>query len=259
MMLLWARFAHRYMNTQNIFHVALYHHLLCKEDVDDVIQRLNLNEKKFKKYLERLSPHTLYNVAMHYIISCQASVNDVIEQMQLPLKEFRADLKKNGVFKLLAKPIILFDLNGVLVFRKYGTQECVEFRPGITEIKKLKMKYRVGVYTSVTKYNAMQIINWIENICGIVFDKHLIFTRQHTFPFTPEELELHNFNQWKMKKSLNHILAPEYAEKAMIIDDEFVRVVERHRVIPIESWKGDMNDTHLPAIVNELLYENPIH
>ena len=148
-------------------------------------------------------------------------------------------------------PIVLFDLNGTLCFR--GDRRSLVLRPGIKELKKLRKYYRVGLYTSVTRYNAQIICNRIEDVCGHVFDKTLMFTREHTFPFTAEELAMYNYPEYKMKKSIDKVLAPEYAKTATIVDDEIERIVEKDRVTPIVSWTGDTTDTNLQIIIERLI------
>ena len=56
-----------------------------------------------------------------------------------------------------------------------------------------------------------------------------------------------------MKKSINNILAPEYAKIATVVDDEIERIVEKDRVVPIHSWNGDSSDRHLALIIDCLI------
>lgn len=153
------------------------------------------------------------------------------------------------------KDILLFDLNGTLCARS-DRNKVISLRPNILELKRLKRKYRIGVYTSVTRYNAFIICDTIEDVCGRLFDRSLIFTREHTFPFTPAELKEYNYAPYKTKKSLCKLFPTDTikAKRVRIIDDEICRVLEKDQVISVSGWYGDRSDDMaLKLLVDELL------
>ena len=208
--------------------------------------------------LATVSGTNAFNHAARRLLTCEDSIDGVIDALQLPNKVFKRYLHHHGYMKILRTPILLLDLNGTLCFR--SDRRSIALRPGIQDLKKLKKYYRVGIYTSVTRHNAQIICDRIEDVCGHVFDKNLIFTREHTFPFTQQELEMYNYPEYKMKKSICNILAPEYAKVATIVDDEIERIVEKDRVVPIHSWNGETSDRYLADTIDYLVKKavNPI-
>ena len=197
----------------------------------------------------------LYRQALLRVLSGQEDVSTVVTALDIPYKPFQQYLCKHGYAKTLEMPIVLFDLNGTLCHRTENNR-VITLRPYIQELKKLKKKYRLGVFTSVIGYNAHRIIHVIEKECGRIFDKNLIFTREHTLPLTEDELVMHNLAPFKMKKSLNHILAPEVVKKTVIVDDEIARIEEQDHAIPIVGWYGDCEtDDTLKTIVANLMAE----
>lgn len=186
-------------------------------------------------------------------LSCQESIDNIAEDLRIPRKQFRNYLYSHGHSKVLDTPIILFDLNGTLCNRT-ERNKVITLRPNIHELKKLKKAYRIGVYTSVTRYNALLILDAIEDVCGRIFDRHLIFTREHTFPFTDSELLEYDLKPYKTKKCLTRIFAPEYIPKIRIIDDEHVRVEDKDNLMCIKPWYGDCEtDQSLVDITRTLL------
>jgi hypothetical protein len=203
--------------------------------------------------------HT-YKEAVFRVLSCQESVDDVTSALNLPQKQFKHFLHTHGYSKLLDMPIVLFDLNGTLCHRTDRNRK-ITLRPNILELKKLKKTYRIGVYTSCTRYNALVVCDAIEDVCGHIFDRHLIFTREHTVPFTPEEQAELGFAPYKTKKSLARIIAPEYRNRTVIIDDELARIEEKEMAIQIPPWYSDINgcDTTLSNLVTHLLGNVQVH
>lgn len=192
-----------------------------------------------------------FGTAAHRALSCRESVDTIINDLNLQAKPFKRYLQHHGYTKLLYMPILLLDLNGTLCFR--CDRRSIALRPGITDLKRLKKYYRIGVYTSVTRYNTLMICDRIEDVCGRLFDRNLIFTREHTFPFSKEELALYNYPDYKMKKSICNVLAPDYAKITIMVDDEIERIVEKDHVMPISSWTGETTDQNLVHLIDSLI------
>jgi hypothetical protein len=189
------------------------------------------------------------------IMSGHDTFDTVTTDMGLSRKQFKRYLVSHGHQKHLDANILLFDLNGTLCHRTERNKNIL-LRPNIQELRKLKKKYRIGVYTSCANYNALKIINEIEDVCGKLFDRNLIFTREHNIPFTEEERIAYGFPEYKLKKSVAHIFAPEIQGKVKVIDDECLRVVEKEAVIPLHGWYGDdVTDTGLADLVAALMAE----
>ena len=193
--------------------------------------------------------------ALFLVLSGRATVDGVIESFNLSRTKFKRFLFSRGYNKILEMPIILFDLNGTLCNRT-DRNRVINLRPHITELKKLKKRYRLGVYTSCTRYNALLICEEIENACGKLFDRHLIFTREHTMPFTEEEFIELELPPFKMKKSISQLFTPENIDNITVVDDELVRVVEKDKAIGIKSWYGDQTDDSLKHLVTKLCAMN---
>jgi hypothetical protein len=157
--------------------------------------------------------------------------------------------------------ILLFDLNGTLCHRTKCFKKEIYIRPCVRELSKLKNFYRLGIYTSVMRSNALEIIRMVEEKCGRIFDRNLIFTREHTFPFSPYEQQTFNIPSYKTKKSLAQVL-PEIFNgnqsgdskniSVKIIDDEIVKIHEKDHAIIIPSWDGYSEDVYLKDLVAEL-------
>lgn len=193
-----------------------------------------------------------FQEAVFRVLSCKDTVESVIQDMQLSRKHFKRHLYSHGYTKLLEKPIVLFDLNGTLCFRT-DRNRVIKLRPQIKELKKLKKLYRIGVYTSCTRYNALLVCECIEDVCGRLFDRHLIFTREHTIPFTEDELLKYNLPTYKMKKSLNTLFAPEHIHKVTIVDDELIRIKEKDNALAVPGWYGEYDDNGIDHVVSSLL------
>jgi hypothetical protein len=155
------------------------------------------------------------------------------------------------------RDIILFDLNGTLCHRTKGTKKEVYIRPCVRELSKLKNFYKLGIYTSVMRSNAFDILQSIEEKCGRIFDRSLIFTREHTFQFSPYEQQTFNIPDYKTKKSIAKVLPdifnnPDNHISVKIIDDEIVKIVEKNCAVIVPTWDGYSEDTTLKELVAEL-------
>lgn len=157
------------------------------------------------------------------------------------------------------RDIILFDLNGTLCYRPKDSFKKETFiRPCVRHLSKLKNYYRLGIFTSVMRANALDILRLIENKCGRIFDRSLIFTREQTMQFSAYEQQTFNIPPYKTKKSIAHVLPdiynnPDSHIKIKIIDDEIVKVVEKHNAVIIPTWDGYTEDSYLKELVEELI------
>lgn len=158
------------------------------------------------------------------------------------------------------RDIILFDLNGTLCHRtKDSSKKEIFIRPCARYLSKLKNYYRLGIYTSVMRSNAIDILRLVEDKCGRIFDRSLIFTREHTFPFSNYEQQTFNIPSYKTKKSISQVLPDVYNNmstnniKIKLIDDEIVKVVEKEHAIIIPSWDGYSEDSYIKELVEELI------
>ena len=156
------------------------------------------------------------------------------------------------------RDIILFDLNGTLCHRTKDSKKEIFIRPCVRHLSKLKNYYRLGIYTSVMRANALDILRNIEQKCGRIFDRSLIFTREHTFPFNAYEQQTFNIPSYKTKKSLSQVLPDVYNNpdshiKIKIIDDEIVKIVEKDHAIIVPSWDGYSEDSYIKELVEELV------
>jgi len=148
--------------------------------------------------------------------------------------------------------IVLFDLNGTLCFRDKEERHKITLRPYIEYLYFLKKYYIVGVYTSMMRRNAMNIISMIEHYCDCnIFDRRYIFCREYTTPFSPEEIIKFNIAPYNTKKSLASVIGD--ISKVTIIDDEIFKIVEKERAIIIPTFTNVAKDHELYNIVSILL------
>ena len=202
---------------------------------------------KEEKYSARLQQ------ALSRILSCQQTVEEATMDLELSHKQLKRYLFTHGHQRTLNMDIVLFDLNGTLIHRT-DRNRTILVRPNIQELRRLKKHYRIGIFTSVTRYNALSIMACIEDICGRIFDRHLIFTRESTIPFTDMERLEHNLPEHKTKKCLRNLFAPEHLDRIHMVDDELVRIVEKDQATCIKGWYGEPGeDTELRKIVDELI------
>jgi hypothetical protein len=166
--------------------------------------------------------------------------------------------------------IILFDLNGTLCHRTHDNKKEIFIRPCVRHLAKLKNYYRLGIYTSVMRANALDILHMVEEKCGRIFDRSLIFTREHTYPFNAYEQQTFNIPSYKTKKSIAHVLPEIYNSDSMIdgeieqgqghghkiqikiVDDELVKIAEKDCAIIVPTWDGFTQDTYIQDLVDEL-------
>jgi hypothetical protein len=152
--------------------------------------------------------------------------------------------------------IILFDLNGTLCYRTKGPTKETFIRPCVRELAKLKNFYKLGIFTSMMRSNAFDVIRLVEDKCGRIFDRSLIFTREHTQEFSVYEQQTFNLSAYKTKKSLAYVLPElfngDVSPNIKIIDDELVKIVEKDFAVVVPSWDGYSADTNIKELVEEL-------
>jgi hypothetical protein len=196
--------------------------------------------------------HNTFQEHLFRVLSGQDTLDSLAENFNGTPKQFKRYMYTHGYTKILSMPIILFDLNGTLCNRT-DRNRVINLRPHIQELKKLKKYYRVGVFTSCTRYNALMICDQIEDKCGKIFDRHLIFTSEHTIPFNEKERMAFNLPEYKRKKSLATIFHPSVLPNVTIVDDELIRIVEQKNAIQIKGWYGDLPDESLNNLIEDLI------
>jgi hypothetical protein len=208
--------------------------------IDSIIKILPLKKKEIIDYLEKRKEEKV-----------SKKMDDEIGLIEYPPKYIPYNERN----------IILFDLNGTLCYRNKGFPKEVKIRPHIRELNKLKNYYRIGIYTSVMRTNALDIIRMVEQQTERIFDRNLIFTREHTIQFDEEEYEIYNIPSYKTKKSIEHVLPDIYNQynndgtkiSIKIVDDELVKIVEKDDAVIIPTWYGEHDDTCIKKLVNELI------
>jgi len=198
--------------------------------IDDIVKVLPIKKKDLIEYIAKIND----------------TKNDDGLSAQIPMKY--VPYEKRG--------IILFDLNGTLCHRTSGPVKEIFIRPCVRELSKLKNYYKLGVFTSMMRSNAFDVLRLVEDKCGRIFDRSLIFTREHTVEFTAHERKTFNISPYKTKKSLAHVL-PEIFQcgqtpQIKIVDDELVKIVEKDCAIVIPCWDGYSADSYIKDLVTEL-------
>lgn len=144
------------------------------------------------------------------------------------------------------KPLVLFDLNGTLIFRDH-TNNNVKIRPGIQYLYLLKMYYELGVYTSMTLKNTKNIMQLIhEKFVGLFGNDCLVLTRDHC------ELISHP-RPWSSVKPIKKYFP---TRDVIIIEDTISKALpdELQYFWRIPSWDGrTVSEYELLTIVRGLL------
>jgi hypothetical protein len=208
--------------------------------IDSIIKILPLKKKEIIDYLEKRKEE-----------KDNKKMDDEIGLIEYPPKYIPYEQRN----------VILFDLNGTLCYRTKGFPKEINIRPYIRELSKLKNYYRIGVYTSMMRSNALDIIRLIEQQTGRIFDRSMIFTREHTISFDEDEYIIYNIPQYKTKKSIALVLPEIYNEyndegskiSIKVIDDEIVKIVEKEDAIIVPTWSGEKDDNYIKTLVSELI------
>jgi hypothetical protein len=102
--------------------------------------------------------------------------------------------------------------------------------------------------------NALEILQLVEEKCGRIFDRTLLFTREHTLPFSSYEQSTFHIPSYKTKKSINHVLPDEFHNvRITVVDDELIKIVEKDNAVIVPTWDGLSADTYLSDLVEELI------
>ena len=211
--------------------------------IDSIVKILPLKKKEITDYSNKMKEET---EDKQTAVECDPTINQ-FRSKYIPYEQ---------------RGIILFDLNGTLCHRSKDNKKETFIRPCVRHLSKLKNYYRLGIYTSVMRSNALDILRLIEEKCGRIFDRTLIFTREHTFEFNAYEQQTFNIPSYKTKKSLKHVLpcifnatndGSQSNIKVKIVDDELVKIVEKDHAIIVPSWDGYSEDNYIKDLVDELI------
>lgn len=223
---------------------------------------------KLLQYVEKLVEEGIHIDSIIKILPLKKK--EIIDYLE-KRKEEKDDKKTDDEIGLIEYPpkyipyehrnVILFDLNGTLCYRTKGFPKEINIRPHIRDMAKLKNYYRIGVYTSMMRSNALDVIRLVEQQTGRIFDRNLIFTREHTISFDEDEYIIYNIPHYKTKKSIASVLPDIYNQynnegstiSIKLIDDELVKIVEKEDAIIIPTWSGEPDDTYIKTLVSELI------
>jgi hypothetical protein len=158
------------------------------------------------------------------------------------------------------KPLILFDLNGTLLNR-YNTQQQkqIVFRPGINNLKKLKNKFEVGIYSCMRDYNVKECVQRLEQSLGENFFT-IILDQNHCVKAPKDVCEYLNKPYAMMKPIDKHShFTRKSISKILLIDDSKYKVLreEKKNLILIPTWTNEQKDNTLEVLVRSLLRHVP--
>lgn len=209
--------------------------------------------------LAALSPEKIARLhkAASRIASCREPPRDVLREALrdtgLSAEEFSVFYRENRYDDLEGRKILLFDLNSTLVHRprsedsggRGGGRRVIKMRPHIHLLSLLLADYRIGVFTSAKRHNAVAICAEVESKVGCqIFDRSLIFSREHTRAYTADELARLGLDEFKRKKVLGDLFLPEHLSKVTLVDDHLERsVLTGANGIQIDSWYSDAADS----------------
>ncbi|KDD74627.1 hypothetical protein H632_c1173p0 [Helicosporidium sp. ATCC 50920] len=145
-------------------------------------------------------------------------------------------------------PLLLFDLNGVLVRHTRRRVGCHEFsaRPGVEHLVRLLPHFELGVYTSATERTVRQCLAqlhreiqrewvkrrtepdgaaWPDSVPARLFSPILV--RSHCSAPTPEAIAARGGNPWDTLKPLARYFSA--LDRVVLLDDS------AHKILPAET------------------------
>ena len=141
------------------------------------------------------------------------------------------------------RPLVLFDLNGTLILRK-GAK--MSLRPGIEHLYLLKELFELGIYTSMTRKNAVLALKAIGACFVELFHEDCVLLhREHTTVVGRPKL-------WSTVKPVRKWLPAH--PLIFVVDDSSDKSLpeEAHLFVPIPTWTGAKDD-ELHGVVRHLL------
>ena len=172
-------------------------------------------------------------------------------------------------YKIGSRPLILFDLNGVLVHHHFnGVSHSHTLRPGLEALLLLKNKYDLGIYSSATEKTVRFAMKKIDGSLAYekkelkhdsrsIFD--VILHRKHCELASDLGISRDDGKPWDTVKPLAKYF--EDLNKVVLIDDSSHKSIpgEEKQMVVIPSWDDDQSkpiDTALQTLVDCFLLDS---
>jgi len=154
-------------------------------------------------------------------------------------------------------PILLFDLNGTITSHTSMRRSAGrnEMRPGIHHLRRLKGKFRLGIYSSATVMTVSQVIPMLEEAAGAgeaLFTELLVLHRAHT-RIAPQEHRSAGGKAWDTVKPLACYFSK--LDRVLLVDDDAYKATkgEESNMVLMPCWNEEPDDTCIEQLVNALL------
>lgn len=166
--------------------------------------------------------------------------------------------EKSMIIEHNNKPLILFDLNGTLTNNwkdRIEENRGLLFRPGINNLRRLKGKFDLGIYSCMRDYNVNNTVQRLEQILGRGIFK-VVLNQNHCDKATLEICERLN-KPYAMTKpikkhsnNLNRTLS-----KIILVDDTYEKILKEEidNLVLIPTWSKKTDDNTLEMLVTYLL------
>lgn len=156
------------------------------------------------------------------------------------------------------KPLILFDLNGTLTNNWKDRNEQnrgLLFRPGIKNLRRLKGKFDLGIYSCMRDYNVNNTVRRLEQILGYGIFK-FVLNQNHCEKASLELCEKLN-KPYAMTKPIgkHSVNLNKTITKIILVDDTYEKILkeEKKNLILVPTWNSKENDKTLEMLVTYLL------
>lgn len=155
------------------------------------------------------------------------------------------------------KPLILFDLNGTLTNNWKDRNERGELllRPGINNLRRLKGKFDIGIYSCMRDYNVNNTVRRLEQTLGYGIFK-FVLNQNHCEKATLEMCEKLN-KPYAMTKPIgkHSVNLNKTITKIVIVDDTYEKILkeEKENLILVPTWNKRKDDNILEILVTYLL------
>lgn len=156
------------------------------------------------------------------------------------------------------KPLILFDLNGTLTNNWEDRNEQnrgLLFRPEIKNLRRLKGKFDLGIYSCMRDYNVNNTVRRLEQTLGYGIFK-FVLNQNHCDKAYVEMCEKLN-KPYAMTKPIgkHSIHLNKTLSKIVIVDDTYEKILkeEKENLILVPTWNKRRDDNILEILVTYLL------
>lgn len=205
------------------------------------------------------------NVFKHVSKCFQFNMLNAVNNEDKILRMKRVLLDKNmlsvkpAIMEHNSKPLILFDLNGTLINNwndRSKNNKKLLFRPGIKNLRRLKGKFDLGIYSCMRDYNVNYTVRRLEQILGYGIFK-FILSQNHCMKASLDVCEELNKPYAMMKPIGKHsVNLNKTITKIILVDDTIEKILkeEKENLVLVPTWNDQKYyDNTLEILVTYLL------